>query len=120
MGGAINAQAEPIKNKDKKMKEQNNSKTFKIVRAADSLSLGISMVVAVAIGTGLGVWLQQYWGNWVLFCGIALGVLAAINNVFKAYKAQKASYDELGDTHAIIKPNSIKKTTQDDDINKNI
>lgn len=102
------------------MKEQNNSKTFKIARAADSLSLGISMVVAVAIGTGLGVWLQQYWGNWVLFCGIALGVLAAINNVFKAYKAQKASYDELGDTHAIIKPNSIKKTAQDDDINKNI
>ncbi|MCI7237087.1 AtpZ/AtpI family protein [Campylobacter sp.] len=102
------------------MKEQNNSKTFKVARAADSLSLGISMVVAVAIGTGLGVWLRQYWGNWVLFCGIALGVLAAINNVFKAYKAQKASYDELGDTHAIIKPNSIKKTAQDDDINKNI
>ena len=120
MGGAINAQAEPIKNKDKKMKEQNNSKTFKIARAADSLSLGISMVVAVAIGTGLGVWLRQYWGNWALFGGIALGVLAAINNVFKAYKAQKASYDELGDTHAIIKPNSIKKTAQDDDINKNI
>ena len=96
------------------------SKTFKIARAADSLSLGISMVVAVAIGTGLGVWLRQYWGNWALFGGIILGVLAAINNVFKAYKAQKASYDKLGDTHAIIKPNSIKKTAQDDDINKNI
>ncbi|MDY3671829.1 MAG: AtpZ/AtpI family protein, partial [Campylobacter sp.] len=53
------------------------SKTFKIARAADSLSLGISMVVAVAIGTGLGVWLRQYWGNWALFGGIALGVLAA-------------------------------------------
>ena len=102
------------------MKEQNNSKTFKIARAADSLSLGISIVVAVAIVTGLGVWLRQYWGNWALFGGIALGILAAINNVFKAYKAQKASYDELGDTHAIIKPNSTEKTAQDDDINKNI
>ena len=102
------------------MKEQNNSKTFKIARAADSLSLGISMVVAVAIGTGLGVWLRQYWGNWALFGGIALGVLAAINNVFKAKKKKKASYDELGDTHAIIKPNSTKKTAPDDDIGKNI
>ena len=107
-------------NKKNKRQNMSESKTFKIARAADSLSLGISMVVAVAIGTGLGVWLQQYWGNWALFGGIALGVFAAINNVFKAYKAQKASYDELGDTHAMIKPNSTKKTAPDDDIGKNI
>lgn len=96
--------------------EENNSKTFKVARAADNLSLGISMVVAVAIGTGLGVWLRGYWGNPALFGGIALGILAAINNVYKAYKAQKASYDELKGNN-FIAPNS-QKNPKDADIDE--
>ncbi len=99
------------------MEEKKETKVTKVARAADSLSLGISMVVAVAIGTGLGIWLRQFWGNWALFGGIALGVLAAINNVYKAYIAQKASYDELGDTHSVIMPNS-KENQKDDDIDE--
>ena len=95
------------------MEEKKETKVTKVARAADSLSLGISMVVAVAIGTGLGIWLKQYWGNWALFGGIALGIFAAVNNVYKAYKAQKASYDELGDTHFAVPPQN-----KDDEIDE--
>ena len=71
-------------------------KLKKIVHAADGLSLGISMVVAVLIGVGLGLGLQSLTGKtWTLFIGVFIGVGAAINNVYIAYKKQKKSLDEL-------------------------
>lgn len=72
------------------------TKTQKLVTAADSLSLGISIVVAVLMGFGLGWWFKSLTGsNWALGAGILIGVGAAINNVYKAYKMQQKSYDEL-------------------------
>lgn len=68
----------------------------KIVDAADGLSLGISMVVAVLIGVGIGLGLQKVTGvQWTFWIGVIIGIGAAINNVYMAYKKQKKSLDEL-------------------------
>ena len=68
------------------------------IQAADSLSLGISMVIAILIGVGLGYLLKIYTGIfWLFWIGVAVGVAAAILNVYKAYKAQVASYEEFKD-----------------------
>lgn len=74
-------------------------KVFKqAIQAADSLSLGISMVIAILIGIGLGYLLRIYTGIfWLFWIGVAIGVAAAILNVYKAYKTQVASYEEFKD-----------------------
>ncbi len=74
----------------------NDPKLKKVVAAADGLSLGISIVVAVLIGVGLGLWLRSLFGyGWLLWLGVFWGVGAALLNVYIAYKKQKASLDEL-------------------------
>ena len=71
-------------------------KLKKVVDAADGLSLGISMVVAVLMGIGIGIGLQKLTGAWwTLWIGVFIGVGAAISNVYKAYAKQKRSLDEL-------------------------
>ncbi|MBE2984829.1 AtpZ/AtpI family protein [Campylobacter sp. RM9344] len=73
-------------------------KINEVVNGAEKLSLGISMVVAVAIGVGLGFWLKSLTGwNAMIFVGLAFGIAAAALNVHKAYKAQIKSLDELKD-----------------------
>ncbi|NOZ90151.1 MAG: AtpZ/AtpI family protein [Epsilonproteobacteria bacterium] len=68
----------------------------KIVTAADGLSLGISIVVAILIGVGLGLFMRNLFGySWLLWLGVFWGVSGAILNVYKAYKQQKKSLDEL-------------------------
>lgn len=68
------------------------------VEAADGLSLGISMVVAVLMGVGIGYVLKKYTDiGWLFWLGVFIGVAAAILNVYKAYKAQVASYEEFKD-----------------------
>ena len=85
------------------MQEQKDSrgtedepKLKKIVEAADGLSLGISIVVAVLIGVAIGIGLKSLFGyTWLLGVGILIGLGAAVNNVYIAYKKQKKSLDEL-------------------------
>ncbi|EGK8090978.1 AtpZ/AtpI family protein [Campylobacter lari] len=76
------------------------NKRQKIIRkgieAADGLSLGISIVVAVLIGVGIGYFLKNLTGMaWLFWIGVFIGVAAAILNVYKAYKAQVKSYEEF-------------------------
>ena len=67
-----------------------------VIEGANSLSLGISMVVAVAIGTGLGLYLKSLFdAPWLLWVGVFWGVAAAVLNVYKTYKKQVRDYDEL-------------------------
>ena len=56
------------------------------------------MVVAVLMGIGLG-WLLRYWFDygWLFWLGVFWGVAGAILNVYKAYKKNVASLDELKD-----------------------
>jgi F0F1-type ATP synthase assembly protein I len=76
--------------------QQEEPKLKKIVSAADGLSLGISMVVAVLIGVGLGLFLKNLFSiPWLFWVGVFIGVAAAILNVYKAYEKQKKSLDEL-------------------------
>lgn len=56
-----------------------------LVEAANHLSLGISIVVAVLIGVGLGLLLAKIYKP-LFFVGLAFGIAAAILNVYKAYK----------------------------------
>jgi F0F1-type ATP synthase assembly protein I len=75
-----------------------NINSKEIIKAADSLSLGISMVVALVLGIGLGLGLSRYFEMpSLLWYGVFIGVAAAVMNVYKAYKEQVKSYDELKD-----------------------
>ena len=70
----------------------------KIIQGAETLSLGISMVVAILIGVGIGIALKSIFGHtWLLFVGAFIGVGAAGLNVFKAYQKQMAELEELKD-----------------------
>lgn len=89
----------------------NEPKMKKIVDAADGLSLGISIVVAVLIGVGFGLGLKQLFGyTWLLWLGVVIGIGAAVNNVYIAYKKQKKSLDELAKD-----PRYSGRRYQDDD-----
>ena len=80
------------------MSKSEEPKLKKIVVAADGLSLGISMVVAVLLGVGLGLLLKNLFDTpWLLWVGVFWGVAAAVLNVYKAYEKQKKSLDELAD-----------------------
>jgi len=78
--------------------KEDEPKLRKLVSAADGLSLGISMVVAVLLGVGLGLLLKNLFDTpWLLWIGVFWGVAAAVLNVYKAYEKQKKSLDELAD-----------------------
>ena len=79
------------------MDNQNNKpKHQDKVIALDNLSLGISMVAAIVIGFGVGYCLKYLTGyTWTLWLGIAWGILAAILNVYKAYKRAQKVYEGM-------------------------
>lgn len=76
--------------------EEKKPKMKPIVEGAETLSLGISMVVAILIGVAIGLGLQKLFGiDWLLWIGVALGIAAAILNVYKAYSKQYKEFEEL-------------------------
>lgn len=78
------------------MVEQEEPKFKKVVAAADGLSLGVSIVVAVLLGIGLGYGMRKLFGyEWLFWLGLFWGIGGAILNVYKAYKRQKRELDEL-------------------------
>ena len=84
----------------------------KIIEGAEQLSLGISMVVAVLIGVGLGIFLKNsFHKEWLLWIGVFIGVAAAILNVYKAYKKQVKEYDEFKDD---VRYKNLYKDDEDD------
>ena len=94
-------------------KEQEETPRIKpIIEAADHLSLGISMVVAVVMGVGIGFLLKSMTGiAWTLWIGVFIGIAAAILNVFKAYKKQQEMYNELAKEPRY----AIKKQLEEED-----
>jgi F0F1-type ATP synthase assembly protein I len=80
------------------MSEEQRPKIGKIIEGAEQLSLGISMVVAVLLGIGIGVVLKNSFGHvWLLWVGVFIGIAAAGLNVYRAYQRQKAELDTLKD-----------------------
>ena len=66
------------------------------LKALDNLSLGISMVVSVALGVGIGMLMKSWTGySWPLFLGIFWGVAAAFLNVYRAYKRSVKEFEDL-------------------------
>jgi F0F1-type ATP synthase assembly protein I len=80
------------------MSNQEEPKYKKVAEGAEQLSLGVSIVVAVLIGVGLGLLMKKYIGYpWLLWVGVFWGIAAALLNVYKAYKRQVKEYDEFKD-----------------------
>ena len=66
--------------------------------ALDSLSLGLSIVVAILIGVGLGVLMKNIFNqDWLLWLGVIWGIGGAISNIYKVYIRQKKELDSLAD-----------------------
>ncbi len=97
---------------DEQKKEERKPRIKPIIEAADSLSLGISMVVAVLMGVGIGYLIRSISGvEWTIWIGVFIGIAAALLNVFKVYKKQIASYDELAKEPRY----AIKKQLEEDE-----
>jgi len=76
--------------------EEKKPRIKPIIEGAESLSLGISMVVAIIIGVGIGLGLKYVTGiTWTLWIGVAIGIAAAVLNVYKAYSKQYQAFEEL-------------------------
>ncbi len=66
------------------------------LQALDNMSLGISIVVAILFGIGIGLLLKEWTGyTWTLWLGVFWGIAAAILNVKKAYDKIKKDLDKL-------------------------
>jgi len=95
-----------------KEKEVKKPRIKPIIEAADSLSLGISMVVAVLMGVGMGLALKHFTEiAWLFWVGVAIGIAAAILNVYKAYSKQYKEFEELAKEPRY----AIKKQLEDDE-----
>ncbi len=97
------------------MSEEEKPKLGKIVEGAEQLSLGISMVVAVLIGIGIGVVLKNSFHQlWLLWVGVFIGVAAAGLNLYRAYKKQVADLDTLKDDPRYKNYNTFKDDEDDE------
>ena len=98
-------------------KEEKAPRIKPIIEAADSLSLGISIVVAVLMGVGIGLILKNMTGaTWTLWIGVFIGIAAAVLNVYKAYSKQYKALEELAKEprYAIKKKLSDKEDDEED------
>ena len=97
---------------DKDSQKEQTPKIKPIIDAADSLSLGISIVVAILMGVGIGLILKSITGaSWTLWIGVFIGIAAAILNVYKAYSKQYKVFEELAKEPRY----AIKRHLQDDE-----
>ena len=75
---------------------EKKGKIGKTIEGAEKLSLGISVVVAILMGIGLGIWMKNtFHVSWLLWLGVFWGVAAAIMNIRIEYKKIKKELGEL-------------------------
>ena len=78
--------------------DSKDGRVGKLVKGANDLSLGLSMVVAVLLGLGLGYGAYKLTGiYWLIWLGLGYGVAAAVLNVIKAYRRLSKELDSLKD-----------------------
>jgi F0F1-type ATP synthase assembly protein I len=97
------------------MSESHKPKYGKLIEGAEQLSLGISIVVAILMGIGIGMLMSDWFHTpWLLWVGVFWGVGGAILNVYKAYKKNVQSLDELKDDVRYKKYQQPKEDDEDD------
>ena len=101
---------------ENEVKEEKKPRIKPIIEAADSLSLGISMVVAVLMGVGIG-WLLRKWTDigWLFWVGVGIGIAAAILNIFKAYSKQYKEFEELAKEPRYAIKKQLEEENEDDE-----
>jgi len=102
-------------------KEEQKAQRIKpIIEAADSLSLGISIVVAILMGVGIGILLKNLTGAlWTLWIGVFIGIAAAVLNVYKAYSKQYKDYEELAKQPRYAAKKKLEDDEDEDESEKN-
>jgi len=71
-------------------------KLKKTIEGAEKLSLGISIVVAILMGIGIGVWMKNtFHQSWLLWLGVFWGIRAAIMNIRIEYKKLKKEFEKI-------------------------
>jgi F0F1-type ATP synthase assembly protein I len=96
--------------------EEHKPRLKPIIEGAESLSLGISMVVAILIGVAIGLGLKKLFGiDWLLWIGVALGISAAFLNVYKAYSKQYKEFEKLAKDPRYNMGKSQKDDDDDDE-----
>ena len=74
------------------------------------------MVVAVAMGVGIGYLLRSMTGiGWLFWVGIAIGIAAAILNIYKAYSKQYKAYEELAKEPRYAIKKKLQEDSEDDE-----
>jgi F0F1-type ATP synthase assembly protein I len=92
-------------------------KIRKTIEGAEKLSLGISIVVAILMGIGIGIWMKNtFHQTWLLWLGVFWGVAAAILNIKKEYDKLKKDLDSLKDNPEFKNYQINKK--EDNDLEK--
>jgi F0F1-type ATP synthase assembly protein I len=99
------------------MEERKKGKIGKTVEGAEKLSLGISIVVAILMGIGIGIWMKKtFHQSWLLWLGVFWGVAAAIMNIRIEYKKLKKQFDSIKDNPEYKNYKIKKKDEEDDDL----
>ncbi|WP_456470628.1 AtpZ/AtpI family protein [Caminibacter sp.] len=92
---------------------EKKGKIGKTIEGAEKLSLGISIVVAVLMGVGVGYWMKKTFNQeWLLWLGVFWGVAAAVMNIRIEYNKLKK---ELDKTAKDPKYKNYKINKKDDD-----
>jgi F0F1-type ATP synthase assembly protein I len=78
------------------LEKNEKTKLQKVVAGADGLSLGISIVVAILLGVGLGLWLKSIFDSpLLLWLGVVWGIGGAGVNIYRAYKREMIEFEEI-------------------------
>jgi ATP synthase protein I len=94
---------------------ENKPRLKPVIEGAESLSLGISMVVAVLIGVAIGYGLRAYFDiAWLFWVGVFIGTAAAFLNVFKAYSKQYKAFEKMAKEKS-DKLAQVQSDDEDDD-----
>ena len=96
--------------------EEQKPRLKPIIEGAETLSLGISMVVAILIGVAIGLGLKKLTGiTWLLWVGVAIGIAAAVLNIYKAYSKQYKEFEKLANDPRYNMGKSQKDDDDDDE-----
>ena len=98
------------------MSQEKEPRLKPIIEGAESLSLGISMVVAVLIGVAIGLGLKLLFEKpWLLWVGVFIGIAAAVLNVYKAYSKQYKEFEKLAEEPRYKYKRDLEKEAEEDD-----